>query len=363
MSPIGNASARVRPFRRSALLALGAAAALTVAACGEAPTGALNTRAGYTADGAEVPVSICPEGESHLTDEEGTLIGPHFALRVECAASFDEIPEDYQLEYLLGEGTELFPPPAGHEFTVVQFAPEPGVEAQHPVKDDTELEGTLAIGEQTWDFDGEVPAPGSAYFAVAQEGAPITLEVNDTDRTQSMDLRERTRDGLIEAYYQGSRRTITTDSVENTVSAYLESGSYQYSLDEWTYVVTFVVDRSVFTEDEGWVADADRARLSIDFVWFRETQELGLVWDIDPEEVLEVSGPDGALEAAEVDSYDEDWDGDQVGRYYTLTYDVPAEALEFDLTFHPTGHIQWEEEGVDMPVDGDEEHEVSVDFG
>ncbi|GAB3230210.1 hypothetical protein GCM10027447_24380 [Glycomyces halotolerans] len=364
MSPIGNAPARVNPLRRPVLLALAAATALTAAACGQPPTGTLSTRAGYTIEGTDIPVSVCPEGDdSRLTEEEGALVGAHFALQVDCVASFTEIPEGFQLDYLFGEDDRLFPPEAGHEFTMVQFSPEPSREAPFTAGSDTELVATLAIGDQEWTFDGDVPAPGSVYFAVSEQDAPVTLEIDDTGRTQSLDLRERTREGAIEALYHGSRQTITTDTVENSVDAYLSSGGYEYSLDQWTYVTSFVVDRSVYNEDDGWVAEPDRARLTIDFVWFRESKELQLIWDIDPKSVLKVSGPDGELEPLEVSHEDEAWDDDQVGRYFTLTYDVPADALQFDLDFHPAGKIEWTEHDVKMPVSGDKNHELSVDFG
>ena len=360
MSPIGNARAR---RRRVPLLAFAAAGALAVSACGDAPTGTFNTGAGYTLESADIPVSICPEDdETRLAEDEGTLIGPHFALRVDCVAAFEEIPEDFEVEYLLGEDVSLFPPPEGHEFVLVQFAPDPGAEARFHVDGQTDLTASLTVGEHEWSFDGEVPAPGSAYFAVAEQDAPISLSVDDTGRVQSIDLRERTREGLIESLYHGSRHTITTDPVENDVSARKVQGDYEYTLDRWTYTTAFVVDRSVYNENEGWLAENDRARLTIDFVWWRESSEQQLIWDIDPEEALVVSGPDGELTATGVDSYDEEWENGEIERYFTLTYDVPADALAFDLSFHPTGVIEWGEHDVDMDISGDKTHDLSVDF-
>lgn len=362
MSPIGNARARAGR-RRAPLLALAAAGALVVSACGDVPTGALNTGAGYSFDNTDLTDSVCPEDDgARLSAEEGTLIGPHFALQVECVATFEELPEGYQAESLFGDEVPAYPPPAGHEFALVQFAPEPEVEAPLQVSGDTELSATLNVGEREWTFDGEVPAPGAAYFTVVEKDAPISLTVDDTERVQSIDLRERTREGLIEALYHGSRQTITTDWVENEVDAFKAQGGYEYSVDRWYYSTSFVVDRSVYNESEGWLAENDRARLTVEFAWWRESTELDLVWDIDPEDALQVSGPDGDLAPASVDHTDEEWDGGDIGRYFTLVYDVPADALEFELSFHPSGTIHWSEHDVDMDITGDENHDIAVDF-
>lgn len=366
MSPIDITPARTRPprpnrARRTATLSLAAVAALALGACGETPTGTLHTRTGYTASSTDVPVSVCPEGDaSRLADEEGVLIGAHFALRVECVVSFTEIPEDFQLEYLFGEDTAIFPPEDGHEFTVVQFAPDPGHEGLYEVDSQTELEAELAIGDSQWSFAGEVPAPGSLYMAVAEADAPVSLEVTDADRTQSIDLRERTHGDLVQGLYYGSRSEITTEYVEHSVDAFLSSGNYEYSVDDWLYSTNFVATRSVYLPGEGWVAELDRAVLTISFVWLHSGS--GLVWEIDPEKTLKVAGPEGEMTAATVDHTTEDWGDDGELRYYYMTYDIPADALAFTLEFSPKGPIAWPDEGVEMPVSGEKTHELTIDF-
>lgn len=360
MSPSDIAPERPRAARRTAFAVLAGLAALTASACGAAPTGTINTRAGYTVTSDEIPVSVCPtEGEARLADDEGLLIGAHFALRVECVVSFDAIPEGYQLDYLLGEDVQLHPPPPGHEFTLVQFAPEPGAEAPFMTDDLTELSATLAIGEREWDFEGAVPAPGSTYLTVAEKDAPITFAVVDSERTQSMDLRARTREGLVQALYNGSTDVVNTDPAEGSVDGYTTSGSYEYWFDDWEYATQFTVSRDVYQPGEGWVADPDRALLAIEFGWLHSGS--GLEWEIDPEKALKVSGPDGALTPASVDHADEDW-GDGVWRTFYLEYDVPADALAFELKFHPEGPVEWPEEGITLPITGDKSHDISVSF-
>ncbi|WP_026929170.1 hypothetical protein [Glycomyces tenuis] len=365
MSPIGITPAHRRAprpdrSRRAAAAAAAAVAALALGACGEVPTGSLNTRAGHTI-ATDVPVSVCPEGdEARLADEEGTLIGAHFALRVECVVSFTEPPEGFQLEYLFGEDTALFPPPEGHEFTMVQFAPEPGHEGPYQDEPTPTLSAELAIGDEVWTFEGEVPAPGAAYLAVVPQDAPISLKVTDFERTQAIDLRKRERSELIQGLYHGSREEVTTDYIENSVDGYLESGNYQYSVEGWNYSTNFVVNRSVYVPGEGWVAELDRARLSVSFIWLHSGS--GLVWEIDPEETLQVSGPDGALTATAVDHTAEDWREDGELRTYHLSYDVPADALQFTLEFAPKGPIAWPDKGVEMPISGEETHTIEIDF-
>jgi hypothetical protein len=360
MSPKDIAPASPHAARRTAFAVLAAAAALSVSACGEAPTGTLHTRAGYTETSDEVPVSVCPaEGESRFTGDEGLLVGAHFALRVECVASFDRIPDDFQLEYLLGENAQLYSPEPGYEFTLVQFAPDPGAAAPFTVNDGEELSATLKVGDRQWDFDGEVPAPGAVYLTVAEKDAPISLEVVDAERTQTIDMRARTRTGLIEALYHGSTSQVTTDLIEHSVDGYTESGSYSYSFEDLGYATEFTLTREVFDPDAGWVAENDRARLTVSFGWVHSNN--GLEWSIDPEKALKVSGPEGAMTAASVDHVDEDWEYG-VWRTFTLQYDIPADALAFDLTFHPEGPVDWPAEGVSIPISGDKSHDVSASF-
>ncbi|RRS02134.1 hypothetical protein [Glycomyces terrestris] len=363
MSPKGIAPALPNPrnqVRRVASAALAAAAALTAAACGEVPTGTVNTPAGYTVSSDDVPVSICPsEGEHRFEGDEGLLRGAHFALRVECLASFEEVPEGFQLEYLLREGYRLLPPPQGYEFTIVQFAPEPGVEAPYAIDDLTELSGTLSIGDDVWEFAGEAPQPGSVYFAVAEKGAPVTLEITDVERTQTLDLRERTRTGLIEALYNGSTDTVTTEVVENSVDGYTSTGSYEYWFDDWQYSTDFTLSREVYQPGKGWIAEPDAAVLHVSFGWLQSGS--GLEWNIDPKEALKVSDPNGELAAASVEHVDEEW-GDGIWRTYTLTYSVPADSLVFTLKFHPDGPVEWPAEDVSMPITGDETHELTASF-
>lgn len=360
MSPKDIAPASPGAARRAAFALLAAAAVLPVAACGEAPIGTLHTRAGYTVTSDDIPVSICPaEDESRLADDEGLLIGAHFALRVECVASFETIPEGFQLDYLLGEDVELYAPEPGHEFTLVQFAVDPGIEAPFKTDDRTELAATFAIGDEEWEFDGGVPAPGSVYLTVAEKDAPITLEVVNAERTQTMNLRERTREGLIEALYVGSSDSVTTDAVDGSVDGYTTKGSYEYWFDDWKYSTQFTVAREVYQSGKGWVAEPDRALLTISFGWLHSGS--GLEWPIDPEEALKVTGPDGALTATSVDQVDDEW-GDGVWRTFYLEYDVPADALVFDLKFHPKGPVEWPEEDVTLPITGDKAHDINVSF-
>ncbi|MFG3339010.1 hypothetical protein [Glycomyces sp. NPDC048151] len=358
MSPKDIAPAHRPAFKRTALSLLATSAVLTVAACGATPTGTLHTRAGYTLTSDEIPVSVCPAGdESRFADDEGLLLGAHFALRVECVASFDALPEGFQLDYLFGEHASLYSPEPGYEFTVVQFAPDPGAEAPFDAEPG-ELAATLKIGDQTWDFDGEVPAPGEVFFTVAKKDAPITLEVVDVERAQTMDLRERTREGLIQALYTGTAE-VTTDMVEGSVDGYTTEGSYEYWFDDWKYQTEFYLSRDVFEPGTGWVAEPDRALLTVEFGWLHSAS--GLEWNIEAKEALKVSGPDGELAPLSAESSDEDLT-DAVWRTFTLTYDVPADALAFTLNFHPKGPVKWPEEGISLPITGDKNHEIAVSF-
>ena len=360
MSPKDIAPACPPAARRTAFAVLTAAAALALTACGQVPTGTLHTRAGYTIASDEVPVSVCPtEGESRLAGDEGLLVSAHYALRVECVATFSEIPEGFQLDYLFGENAHLYSPEPGYEFTLVQFAPEPGAEAPFTPDDEAGLSATLSIGDQAWNFDGEVPAPGAVYFAVAEKDAPVTLKVVDAERTQTMDLRARTKEGLVQAFYHGSKFEVSTDPAEGSVDGYTTEGSYEYWFDDWQYATEFFVTREAFRPGSGWVAEPDRALLTVEFGWLHSAN--GLEWNLDVAKALKVTGPEGDLAPATSDHADENFDGG-VWRTFTLTYDVPADALAFTLNFHPDGPVKWPEEGIELPITGDKNHEIAVSF-
>jgi hypothetical protein len=358
IAPAHRPARRNSAYRRTVLALTATAAVLTVAACGAPPTGTLHTRAGYTLTSDEIPVSVCPAGdESRFAGDEGLLVGAHFALRVECVASFDELPEGFQLDYLFGEHANLYSPEPGYEFTLVQFAPDPGVEAPFNAEAG-ELSATLNIGDRTWDFDGEVPAPGEVYFTVAKKDAPITIEVVDVERAQTMDLRARTREGLIQALYTGVS-AVDTEVVEGSVDGYTTKGSYEYWFDDWGYQTQFALSREVFQPGTGWVAEPDRALLSIEFGWLLSAS--GLEWGINTDDALKVSGPDGAMTPLSADHADENL-SNGVWRTFTITYDVPADALAFTLNFHPKGPVKWPEEDVSLPITGDKNHEIAVSF-
>lgn len=347
-----------RTTGRTALVLLATAAVLPLAACGEPATGTLHTRAGYTLTSDEVPVSVCPADDaSRFAGDEGLLLGAHFALRVECVASFDAIPEGFQLDYLFGENTELYSPEPGYEFTLVQFAPDPGAEAPFTAEAG-ELAATLNIGDQAFDFDGEVPAPGEVFFTVAEKDAPITLEVVDVERTQTMDLRARTREGLIQALYTGTN-TVESEVVEGSVDGYTTEGSYEYWFDDWVYQTQFILSRDVFQPGTGWVAEPDRALLTVEFGWLHSAS--GLEWAIDVNEAFAVAGADGNLTPLTAEHVDENL-SNGVWRTFTLTYDVPADALAYTLSFHPEGPVTWPAEDVSLPLTGTQDHKVDVTF-
>ncbi|MDN3238709.1 hypothetical protein [Glycomyces tritici] len=345
-------------LRRSAFALLASIAVMTVAACGAPPTGTLHTRAGYTLTSDEVPVSVCPEGDaSRFVDDEGLLIGAHFALRVECVASFDALPEGFEFDYLFGEDPSLYSPQPGYEFTLIQFSSEPGVEAPFNAEAG-ELAATLKVGEQTWDFDGEVPAPGEVFFTVAKKDAPVTLEVVDVERAQTMDLRARTRDGLIQALYTGNS-VAESEVVEGKVSGSATRGSYEYSFDDWRYQTQFFMSREAFRPGAGWVAEPDRALITVEFGWLQSAN--GLEWPIDVNDAFKIADADGTLTPLSSEHVDEDLT-DAVWRTYTFTYDVPAESLDYTISFHPKGPVKWPAEDIDMPITGDKNHELAVSF-
>ena len=183
----------------------------------------------------------------------------------------------------------------------------------------------------------------------------------DAERTQAMDLRDRTQArASSRRSTQGSSSRSTTEPAEGSVDGCLTEGSYEYWFDDWQYSTKFIVTREVFQPGEGWVAEPDRAVLGIEFGWLHSGS--GLEWRIDPEDGPEGHGPDGATDAAHGRPHGRGL-GDGVWRTFTLTYDVPADALAFTLNFHPKGPGQVARGGhLELPITGDKNHEIPVSF-
>ncbi|QSB05594.1 hypothetical protein [Natronoglycomyces albus] len=288
--------------------------------------------------------SICSSGTYgiRLSDHDGVILGPHFALKVECLASMEEFDTSFRMDELLGLNEKLLQPATGYEYTLVQFAPHHTLQPSHPDESAFELSATLTIGEQVWEFEDGVPADGSSYLASAKPNAPVILEVTDSGRTQSIDLRSNNMEDAVDAYYQNWGWEGQTDWLEATAAAQASNGA---TIDNWNWKTRLEFSRGVYGEGRGWlVDDNDRQLLTIEFEWPRENQ--GAVWNLDPADAVSL-GSNRIVDSGIVGNRDS---GNWSYRTYFVTFDVAASERTFQYRFEPKGPITWAAEGVTLTV-------------
>lgn len=337
--------------RRYLLAGSTVSALLMIAACGDPSSARIEANPGWKAEQAAAQVSICPsESEDRL--ESASLRGPHFGLEVECVASMEEIPEDYQIRYLTGE-MDLYPPPEGYEYTLIQFSHEPELSAVED-EDPGPVDSVLSVGDFTWEIDG-IPEPGSAYMVVGPSEPDVALEVTDTGLSQSLDLNTGERGETVDALYSGQLTSIETG---------LTTGDIEASNNEWevsaTYALNFEVTRSVYY-DGAWVNNNDEAVLIVSYVWPASFTSGDITWDLDPVDALSVSEGGDTLSADDVNTVDID-EGDASGQGIEQIYFVSGSELEFELEFDLDGAFTIEDENTTVSVDDPTSETFSIDF-
>lgn len=160
----------------------------------------------------------------HTSVQEGTLIGPHFHLRVLGIAVIEELSQRVAVALRLYETRHAA---EGQEFVIVTF---------DKVEDDTPWQRdpyemwremvslTLEVGGRTRSvttypryMSNETAGPATLALSVPK-GAPVTLRVTDDGRTQSMDLRTGRRgNDAIAAYYKPlPKLKVTAEDYEAT---------------------------------------------------------------------------------------------------------------------------------------------------
>lgn len=338
-------------LRRLLLGGSSAAALLVVAACGDPSSARIEANPGWQVEQAAAQVSICPsESENRL--KSASLRGPHFGLEVECVASMEEFPEDYQIRYLTGD-MDLYTPPEGYEYTFIQFSHEPELSAVED-EDSGPVDTVLSVGDFAWEIDG-VPEPGSAYMVVGPSSPDVALEVTDTGLSQSLDLNTGERGDTIDALYSGQLTSIETGWTTGDVEA---------TNNEWevsaTYALNFEVTRSVYY-DGAWVDDNDQAVLIVAYVWPDSLTTGNIRWDLDPVDALAVSGDGDTLSAEDVNTFEID-DGDASGEGIEQIFYVSGTELEFELEFEIDGEFTIEDENQNISVDDPTSENFSIDF-
>ncbi|MEU1618734.1 serine/threonine-protein kinase [Streptomyces sp. NPDC005722] len=140
---------------------------------------------------------------------DGTLIGPHFSLRVRGIAVTEELSELGAAALRLYKARHAA---EGQEFVVVTFAEvEDATPWRRGLTETSQKKVSLTVetggrarlvSTYPSGLDNETVGPATLALSVPK-GAPVTLRVTDEGRTQSMDLRTGERGGdAVAAYYR-----------------------------------------------------------------------------------------------------------------------------------------------------------------
>ncbi len=117
-----------------------------------------------------------------LAKRVGTFVGPHFAVRIAQVNITDSV--HVGLAHLLGED-EAFSAAEGHEFVLFNVADDPTLEAPWG---EGQVDVALVVDGAERPLD-DLPVFGETVVASVPDGAPVLLEVTDSDRAIQFDLR------------------------------------------------------------------------------------------------------------------------------------------------------------------------------
>ncbi|WP_025274405.1 hypothetical protein [Haloglycomyces albus] len=349
------------PPRRRALPLVGLAAlAFLLTSCTGPAVASLYITPGSHYIVTDSADGTCDDVEMPYADAEATLVGAYFALKVDCvgeADSFDELEMDSDSE----DWGDLYPLPPGDSLVYLRFADPNPHRPLYQQSNPENVTSTITIGEQDWTLENEVPQPGDTFVWVGDASTEIRIEINDNNHVFAMDPRTGEREGVIDALYHGSLLSKQSDRYPIDAEFEGSSGSYVYSGSVRVFFQAFV-ERTVFRQEDGWVADGDTVELAVSYSWFETNDEWELEWNLDDDEAVEVSQDGEALEPAEVDAETVTEGGAQV-REVTQYFEVDAEALEYSFTFTPPQEAVWAAEGVDMPLTkGNDEISFDISF-
>jgi hypothetical protein len=232
-----------------------------------------------------------------------TLVGPHVGLRFARIGTLSEVTQaqrtmlqmddrsdpDHPLAGLDGLGTRPLHARSGHEFVLIDVVdgPVPGLTATGLGTQLGDASAALVIAGQTRPVGiSAAVGTGELALAVIPAGAPVSIAVTDSGRTQTLDLRTGKRAGdAIAGYYpllSGGRlfeELIHINGVD-------KSG-------DWTLLGTGLdVRLQPYIDGKGWAAPG-RAWLTIDFDV--SLLEVDTSITVDVSKSLTLHGPGGSV--------------------------------------------------------------------
>ncbi|WP_051325281.1 Hsp70 family protein [Glycomyces tenuis] len=302
-------------------------------------------------------------GEAELLESAPTALrGPHFDLRVSCVALFDS-GQTPLLTDLLGEELELS---ESERAMVVHFSSD-GRRFELPEDSAHTVLTGIAFGSGAWEADG-VPEGDTAYVAVvdgeAAEGE-ATVSVTDAERTQTLDLVTGEIADQVAAYYHG---VFGERTAEFEGDMHLASGDGYWTIDDAVLSYELIATRAVFGEEEGYLCDPELALITVEFDHLIEIPAHNLNWPYDPANQMWISTDAGTIAPQDVDYRDEQRETDDpdtagLGRYFTVTFAVPADLTAFQIVFEPPAEIyDTGREVLLYATTGDEARYLDYDF-
>lgn len=297
---------------------------LVAAGCGTGAPPRLAAPVGYVHQVSGAAGASCDKDADTVPGTDGELIGPHFALAVQCVST---MPSVSGLHDVYTDRLDVPPPaPPGFEFVVVRISPDAPAEPAYNAGGLVNAE--LVLGDFHAPLE-RTPDPGDVIVAVAPVRKPATLAVTDEGRLQSFSLRDRTRQESVNGYYTALEGDVDVPDYHAYFKG--ESGS-SWGWYECNGGIT--AWRDMWDSDNGWVS-GNSARLIIKIYWPKQTKKVVTYFELYADTSLKIKTGGQYINTDDV-TYT---DVDDNGGFWTWVYDVPADAATFDLEFLPRGKL------------------------
>lgn len=275
----------------------------------------------------------CEEGdEASALAEAADLRGAHFSFSLDCLFKAPKVPEDLAASIPVLEHV----PPAqdGTEFLFAQVALPAKYNAEYTYAPSVLASWIEVGGDERIDL-ATAPAVQNFYVLSVPLDEPAVLWVDDSGRTQGIDLRTGEQVDPVAAYYNGlGLRTVDLGGFDTE-----KVNIFNGSASGWIRCETKFAkaSRFVWRDDVGWAADGT-VFLEVKTNWCSETDNF--TWELDQERAFTVDG-EAPLSWTATES-NEHWDS------LVLVFAVPADAAETTIDFSPVGTIELKETGEEV---------------
>ncbi|MEU5870491.1 hypothetical protein AB0A73_02910 [Glycomyces sp. NPDC047369] len=263
----------------------------------------------------------CADGDDAWVGDEGMhLLGPHFAVTVQCRFSGEELPA--AVAAWSSGLTEMPKAENGSEFVVNQVAAEP----YEPEFGYAPTSAWVAVGDREFEL-AQVPQLGDWVVLSAPVDQDAVLWVEDDGRAQGVDMRTGERVDPVFAYYNGLK-------ADAELAAYAYEG-IEIADGAGTGWVSCgasgaVAHRRIWREGPGWAAEG-HVYLVVELSWCKDLDSFA--WNLDRERSVVIASGEAAetVEWTETEA--------ENGVVVSAVFEIPDYDAEVSIDFTPVGEV------------------------